>query len=295
MNRYTDRQIRKIEKKRKGRAGRAGSITAIVFGACCLIAAFESTGTDRTIDLILGGILVVLGASIISKNKGLARKWDKYEACIDSRGNTTIQSIQKKTGYPTDKIRIDLQEMIRNHFFIGPNQEYDAYIDGERDMLVVTKYSSGEPLVPLDVTERREKQKKEAHGQNPDLAIIRRAIGRIQDNEAKDALYDLEGSIRRIDDRLKEKPELKEKASIRKLNEYYLPQTINLIEKLEKGYLSDETQVEIRDAIVTCADAFRNMEKNLLEKDDLDTMVDIDVLKSTFAREGLLDSDFDIK
>ncbi|MCF0144286.1 MAG: hypothetical protein HUJ79_04135 [Firmicutes bacterium] len=46
---------------------------------------------------------------------------------------------------------------------------------------------------------------------------------------------------------------------------------------------------------VTLAQAFANIEKQLLAHNDADTEIDIEILRQTLEREGMLDSDFDIK
>ena len=45
----------------------------------------------------------------------------------------------------------------------------------------------------------------------------------------------------------------------------------------------------------TCAKAFDNIEAKVYERDDIDTKVDMEVLRKTFEREGLLGSDFNIE
>lgn len=292
--RFTQREIKKIEKKRKGNNGIGWVIAGIVFGAAFLSSAELTDMSEAVISYVLGGLCLFFAFRHLFSAKSKARRWENIDAAINHRGNTEVSYIAKKTGYPTDKIRIDLQEMIRNHFFIGEFQDLDAYLDGELDMLIMIRYPLGTPLEAVKGKTDEVKIKMEKAREIPEIKALRRAISKVDDEDVKSSLLDLEGSVRRIEDHLIEKPELREKASVRKLKEYYLPQVITLVEKYEKGSLSEETLAEIKDVIGTCADAFQNMERNLLERDDLDTMVDIDVLKTTLSREGLLGSDFDV-
>lgn len=293
--RFSERELRKIERKRKGNNGIGWVIAGIVFGAGFVSSAQLDNPSDMALSYVLGGICLFFAFKHLFSAKGKARRWENIDAAIDHKGNTEVSYISKKTGYPTDKIRIDLQEMIRNHFFIGEFQDQDAYLDGELDMVVMIKYPSGKPLEPIEGMKNEQRVERERSREIPEVKALRKAILRVQDEDVKSSLLDLESSVLRIEDHLIEKPELREKASIKKLKEYYLPQVISLVEKYDKQALPEETLAEIKDVIGTCAEAFHNMEINLLERDDLNTMVDIDVLKTTLSREGLLDSDFDIE
>lgn len=130
--------------------------------------------------------------------------------------------------------------------------------------------------------------------ENSNLNKIRNAIELAADGEVKDCLYDIEKSVRKIDKRLMEDPSLENNNDIRKYKTNYLPQTVELIEKYTSGDCSDATRTKIKDVLFLCRDAFRSIERKIFEADDMDTLVDIEVLKNTFAREGLTDSDFDL-
>ena len=130
--------------------------------------------------------------------------------------------------------------------------------------------------------------------ENSNLNKIRNAIELAADGEVKDCLYDIEKSVRKIDTRLKDDPSLENNTDIRKYKTNYLPQTVELIDKYTSGECSDETRAKIKDVLFLCRDAFRSIERKIFEADDMDTLVDIEVLRNTFAREGLTDSDFDL-
>ena len=53
--------------------------------------------------------------------------------------------------------------------------------------------------------------------------------------------------------------------------------------------------LEIKGILNTCAVAYKNIVDKVSKREDEDTLIDIEVLKQTFEREGLLGSDFDIK
>ena len=51
---------------------------------------------------------------------------------------------------------------------------------------------------------------------------------------------------------------------------------------------------KIKETLGICADAFENIEESIYERESEDTIADVEVIKAMLAREGFLDSDFDI-
>ena len=104
----------------------------------------------------------------------------------------------------------------------------------------------------------------------------------------------MSGSIGKIEKKLKEKPELKRMEIVRKFNDTYLPRTLELIEKYRKNDGSPEAMEKIKETLGICAEAFENIEESIYERESEDTIADVEVIKAMLAREGFLDSDFDI-
>ena len=125
--------------------------------------------------------------------------------------------------------------------------------------------------------------------------MIRKAVLDVNDEEVRDYLFELSGSIGKIEKKLKENPELAKMEIVRKFKETYLPRTLELVEKYRKGDGSEETQAKIKETLAICAEAFDNIEESIYERESEDTLADIEVIKAMLAREGFLDSDFDIK
>ena len=297
MRTVTLSEVKKIEKKRSGKKKKIWGIVLVILGLILLEENLSSDGTGAStiIDFIIFGVPGIL---LILSGFGKTKKWDKYEAAVNQNGNTPIQQIADAVHEPPSKVRSVLQEMINNYFFIGPNYDIEAYINGEYDMLVMTR--NGKPLEPIEATvERAEKREsseteKRSMQDNADIKKIRDAISVIEDEDVKNCLYDLEGSVRKINAKLAKSPELEDTTNIRKLKSFYMPQTLSLIDKYQAGLGSDETLAKIKEALQTCADAFGSIERKLNENDDINTQVDIEVLKRTFEREGLLGSDFEL-
>ncbi len=123
---------------------------------------------------------------------------------------------------------------------------------------------------------------------------IQEAIQAIEDTDMVRSLCEIDNSLRRINLRLKDKPELAKMSSVVKMKETFLPKTVELVEKYRGRKVSVETLDKIKEMLVICAEAFKEIEEKVYERENIDTQVDIEVLKQTLEREGLLGSDFDI-
>ena len=306
---YNKSRLKKIRNKRTAKMKKVWGWILTVLGGLSLFAeigALSPEGLADSLIFLIPGILLLLLA------KRQVGKWDRYEAIIDNRGNTSIPMIAERMGLSEKTVYSDLQKMIHSDFFIGPNYNIEAYIDAERELLVMS--SGGQPLKPLPKVEPKkpeakpepqqwqekepEKEAKPKESAKPkeqakmsDLDMIREAIARTTDDDVRGYLYGLEGSLRRINERMEKDSDLREKNSIRKLYRYYLPQIMELIRRYESPDTPAETKRQIRDALRTSANALSNIEADILEKDQLDVEVNIETLKNMFAQDGLTGRD----
>ena len=328
---YKPKRLKKIKEKRTQRVKKRWGWVLTVLGGLSLPSAISSVAGGAALGALAGPLVFLIpGVVLLLLAKRQVDRWDRYEAIIDNYGNTPISLIAKKMGLPEKTVYSDLQEMIHSDFFIGPNCNIEAYIDAERDLLVMS--SGGEPLRPLpDLPKEEEEQDARAQGKATakagqarkgsgagkaaeeaafdaeseeeesitdeeiheveltDLEVIQQAIMNTSDDEVRGYLYGLEGSVRRIDERLQDQPELMEKISIKRLYKYYLPQIVELIGKYQDPDTSADLKRQIKGALKTSASALANIEADLLEREQMDAEVDIEVLKNMFAQDGLLD------
>lgn len=332
---YNSKRLRKIRNKRTGRTKKIwGWILTTIGGITTLSVLAELlTGFSDAGDLVSGLIFLIPGLILLGLAKQQVARWDRYEALIDNRGNTSIPMLAERMNLPVKTVYSDLQKMILSDFFIGPNNNIEAYIDGEHDLLVMS--SGGKPLEPIPESKPganpfeeqagfgqtggagAQAQQADPFAQRPgegnwqdpedipdaewreepiqvqltDLEVIQETIAHTSDDEVRNALYGLEGSFRRIDERVQANPELKKKNSIRNLYRYYLPQIMELIRRFRSGEMTPESRQQIRGALMTSAGALANIEADLMEKEQMDIEVDVEVLKNMFARDGLLRSE----
>ena len=221
-------------------------------------------------------------------------KWSNYEALINWEGNTSLDYIAQNTGYPKDKVVKDHQFMIDKKFLIGPRENLGAYIDVNNGFLVMTEFGTGKPLEPIEEAVKRKRAQDKIRNESDSIKTIRQAVMEISDEAMRDCLFELSGSIGKIEKKLKENPELEKMDIVRKFDETYLPRTLDLIEKYRKGDGSPETMAKIKETLGICAEAFDNIEESIYNRESEDTLADIEVIKQLLAREGFLDSDFQI-
>ena len=293
--RLTQDELRSIRNARNClglKFGKYASCAAAIFTGIMAIGA--TSAMDAVIYGIIVGLLAALAIVLHNVQKNRQTKWGKYEALINWQGNTSLEYISENTGYPMEKVIRDLQEMIDKKFLIGPKEDLGAYIDKANELLVMTDFGTGKPLEPLDEAIKRRKTQEKIKSESDSIKAIRKAVMEIEDEQVRDYLFEMSGSIGKIEKKLKEKPELKRMEIVRKFNDTYLPRTLELIEKYRKNDGSPEAMEKIKETLGICAEAFENIEESIYERESEDTIADVEVIKAMLAREGFLDSDFDI-
>lgn len=240
-----------------------------------------------------GAILAIPGIIILIIAIRKSRKWDKLEACINNVGNTYIRDIAAQMHKSENWVVEELQKMCNMNFFRTRDGK-NAYVDMTVGMFIVTK--DDEAMVSVADEIKRQKKaaarREEMKNQSETVKKIREAIAVIDDKDTKQVLRDLESSIKRVENTLYEKPELEEDKMVVKMRTDYVPTALSLIEKLKSDMFTDETKGKIKSTLITCTEAFNNLDEGLNESDNLMTQVDLDVIKTKLASEGFLDSDF---
>ena len=303
-----EREKKQITNKRSGR-------TRMILGWACLIIGvldiFNNIGAYNYSPMygleltILPLAMACLGFWLIKSTKKNVTKWDKYDKFINKNGNTSLRMLSRKTGLPLKEVRKDMQEMINNGFFKDEENNIGAYINGEYDILVMMK--NGMPMESIQDTIKREEEEAKADSAASDKPGQPRvwdegdyanAIAMVaadeKDPEVVESLKSIEASLRKIDRLIERKPKLADSDGVKQLREVYLPKTMELVKKLWTGDAGSTGMLEIKGILNTCSVAYNNIVDKLYEREDEDTLLDIQVLEQIFAREGLLDSDFDI-
>lgn len=293
--RLTADELRSIRNSRNSlglKFAQYGAIAAAVLSAMSVFSAGAMLDVMVSAGLTMLWIILAILLHVTIRRR--QTKWSNYEALINWEGNTSLDYIAQNTGYPKDKVVKDLQFMIDKKFLIGPKENLGAYIDIHNDLLVMTEFGTGKPLEPVEEAIKRRKAQEKIRNESDSIKTIRQAVLEISDEEMRDCLFELSGSIGKIEKKLKENPELEKMDIVRKFDETYLPRTLELIEKFRKGDGSPETMAKIKETLGVCAEAFENIEESIYSRESEDTLADIEVIKQLLAREGFLDSDFQI-
>lgn len=272
---YTEKELKKIRNKRRGRNKKILGWVLIVIGLDSIIPA-------------------IIGIWLLVKNKKQVKLWDSYESLINKRGNTSFDYLEKNLDKNESELIQDLKLMIDNGFFIGPEGDIEAVIDTHRRYLVMTR--NGEQMESFVKPEaKKEPEKQETEAKESYIDRIQDMIVKTEDEQVRSSLCAIEGSVRRIEKRIADNPSLALKEDIIKLEEFYLPQTYELIVKLHNQDGTPATLEKIKDTLSVCAEAFMGIERKLLDETDINTVGDMAVLKNAFAAEGLLEPDFKVQ
>jgi len=298
------KEEKKIKNRRSGRTRTIWGWALLIVGGLNLLDSarlFSVSFMTGVRGCFLPLALTLLGAWLIWKTRKDVAKWDRYDMLINQNGNTHLPMIADKAGIPLDQVRKDIQQMINNGFFRDENGSVGAYIHGEYDILVMMR--NGQPKEPVEKTvkEQEEKERKaresaeKAKSIDPMAESIRLAAAEAEDPDVAESLQSIADSVAKINRKIKRNPDVENAASVRQLREIYLPKTLELVDKLRNKDAGPDTMLEIKGILNTCAVAYKGIVDKVYKQEDLDTLVDIDVLKETFEREGLLGSDFDVK
>ena len=309
---YSSEQLKaekKIRNKRNGRTRTIWGWVLLVVGVLNLIDAvqmFHASLTEGLQDCFLPVALTCVGAWLIWSTKKNVEKWNKYDVLINQNGNTPLDMIAEKMGLSIEQVRKDIQQMINEGFIRDENGNVGAYIHGEYDILVMMR--NGQPKEPVEKTVKEQQAEAEAEAaaaaaeaakkerrKDEYADAIGKAAAEVSDPDVADSLRSIESSVRKINRKIDRKPELKDSDSVRQLREIYLPKTMELVEKLTTQDAGPEAMLEIKGILNTCAVAYKGIVDKVYKREDEDTLIDIEVLKQTFEREGLLGSDFDVK
>lgn len=303
------KEEKKIRNKRTGRTRMIWGWILLIVGGLNVIDGFRLFNisfVEGLQGIAFPLILTLVGVYLIRNTKKNVAKWDKYDALINQNGNTLLPMLAGKMGLPVEQVRKDIQQMINEGFFRDENGNVGAYIHGEHDILVMMR--NGQPKEPVEKTvkEQKEAAKAEAAAAAAEAAnkerrkdeyadAIGKAAAEVTDPDVADSLRSIESSVRKINRKIERRPELKESDSVRQLREIYLPKTMELVDKLTHQDAGPEAMLEIKGILNTCAVAYKSIVDKVYKREDEDTLIDIEVLKQTFEREGLLGSDFDVK
>ena len=291
--RQAAKQAAKQKKKDRLRFGKPMFITGLCVGAVGAVAlADELAGVTSLADFLRDGFfpfgLFAVGVYLIIHGFLRARqskRLQEYNSIIKPNGEFySIHELSDRTGRPYRQVLADLQKMVE----LGVWEQ--AWIDRKHGRLMFTEYSA-EQMVSGGKTDaaaeplgdkRAEEVLKRIRNDNDRIAdqVISRKIDRIEL---------LTGEIFRY---LSKHPE--REGELRTFMDYYLPQTLKILEtyaQLEaQGVETDnirKAKDQISDVLDQLTESYERQLDKLFDTDVLDISADIDVMKKMLQNDGL--------
>ena len=246
-----------------------------------------------------------------SRRQKRYQKFMKYQTIIGNRQVCNVSELAERTGRPDEEVVKDLNKFIDKGWFC------QGHMDNSQKSLMLTNKAYGEYR---EIMEKRQEQQqdqaaKEAaeqarHGHlDPEvrqliqqgeeyIATIRRVNDQVPGEEVSAKMYKMEDLVRRIFERVEEKPE--QAGDLKRLMNYYLPTSIKLLEAyadMDKQDVPGEnilkSKREIEETLDTLNVAYEKFLDDMFRDTAWDVSSDVSVLKTMLAREGLTKNDFD--
>lgn len=268
-----------------------GGLLAGIFGFAFLcelvddIAYFFSLGylLRQTIPLLALCLVGVTLLGVAGSRSRKMKKFRKYLKVIGRRDKISIPSLAETMGVSEKKCMDELEEMLeRNYFDPG-------YIDAGRKLLVLTDEAFPEPEPQPEPEPRAEVQETLAESTLRHIREINDDIDNPDLSAKLDRIQELTAKIFRL---LDEDPE--KAADLRSFMNYYLPQTLKILENYAKLEEQDvdgdnirETKEKIEGMMDKIVDGYEAQLDKLFADDALDISADLKVMESMLEKDGL--------
>lgn len=231
--------------------------------------------------LALAG-LTLMGVAGSRRRK--LKKFQKYMTMVGSKNTISLEALARSMGVSEKKVEKDLEEMLDRGFWEM------GYVDAARRMLVL-----GE--LPWEAPPAEEETEPETPAQAEDRATatlrrIRSVNDAIANPELSQKIERIEELTAKIFHLLEERPE--KAGQLRSFMNYYLPQTLKILEsysKLEAQGIEGENIAEAKQKIEAMMDKLVDGYETQLDKlfadDVLDISADLKVMESMLEKDGL--------
>jgi hypothetical protein len=226
--------------------------------------------------------LTLIGVAGSRKQKG--RRFEKYLSMIGDKRQVSIAALAKAMGRPEKKVEKDLEEMLERDYWDS------GYVDAARQVLVLgTPLEDMAPPAPEPAPETAQEAEDQA---TATLRHIRQVNDAIANVELSNKIYRIEELTAKIFRLLEERPE--KAGELRSFMNYYLPQTLKILEnyaKLEAQGIEGENIAEAKGKIEAMMDKLVDGYETQLDKlfadDVLDISADLKVMERMLEKDGL--------
>ena len=215
------------------------------------------------------------------------KKFRKYLTMIGQKDEISISALAKAMGDSEKKTAQELEEMLERDYFDS------GYIDAARNMLVLKEGGIPEEPEPEPETQPQEVSNEQAESvADSTLKHIRQINDDIDNPELSRKIDRIEELTAKIFRLLEARPE--KAGELKSFMNYYLPQTLKILEnyaKLEEqdvdGENIRETKQKIEGMMDKIVDGYEAQLDKLFEDDALDISADLKVMESMLEKDGL--------
>lgn len=301
--RETKKQKRKKQQdKDNGAAYGLGNIKLFrtigaIMAACCGFA-FVMTLIDELTYFVDWGYLfenvtpplamMLAGLTFLGVAGGRRRKlkrFQKYVTMVGSKNAVSLEALAKSMGCSEKKVEKDLEEMLDRGFW------EQGYVDAAQRLLVLGELPWEAP--PAEEPEQEPENTAQAEDRaTATLKHIRSVNDAIANPELSQKIERIEELTAKIFQLLEERPE--KAGQLRSFMNYYLPQTLKILEnysKLEAQGIEGENIAEAKQKIEAMmdkvVDGYETQLDKLFADDVLDISADLKVMESMLEKDGL--------
>jgi hypothetical protein len=266
-----------------------GAIMTAVFGFAFVMQLIDEIMYFYTIGWLLRETVPLLALTLIgvtflgvagSRQRKL-KKFRRYLKMIGKRDEVSVSSLAGAMGTSEKKVFQDLEEMLERDFF------ETGYLDVARQKLVLREGGVADMPEP----EPQAEDTPELQNYNT-LRRIRQINDAIANPELSEKIYRIEELTAKIFRLLDERPE--KSGELRTFMNYYLPQTLKILESYAKmeaqgvdGDNIQEAKQKIESMMDKLVDGYETQLDKLFAEDVLDISADLKVMEQMLEKDGL--------
>lgn len=248
---------------------------------------------EQVIPLLAFTLIGITLLGVAGSRSRKLKKYKKYMKLIGDKDEISLAALAKVMGVKDKTVYQDIEEMLERE--VLP----EGYLDVSRNMLVLRE--GGIADMPEEVpTQPEDTPEEDVSRADATLRHIRQLNDAIPNPELSAKIERIEELTAKIFRLLEERPE--KEGELRSFLNYYLPQTLKILEnyaKLEaQGIEGDniaEAKQKIEDMMDKVVDGYETQLDKLFADDVLDISADLKVMEAMLAKDGLTaENDFDL-
>ena len=263
-----------------------GSLVAAAFGFGFLATLVDEIRFFYSWNWLVGETLPLLAMCLVgvtligveASRKRKLRRFEKYLSMIGSRTVVPLATLAKAMGTGEKAVERDMEEMLERGFWDS------GYVDAARRALVL-----GESLEDEPEPEPQEESEDTAKATLRHIRQVNDAIANPELSRKIDRIEELTAKIFQL---VRERPE--KAGELRSFMNYYLPQTLKILEnysKLEAQGIEGENisaaKARIEGMMDKLVDGYETQLDKLFANDVLDISADLKVMESMLEKDGL--------